>query len=408
MKYIKRSLERKFLEMNKVFKAIMITGARQVGKTTMLEHLARNQKRTIVSLDDDQARELANNDPKLFFDFYKTPILIDEIQKAPALMNEIKIICDSSEDNGQFWLTGSSSKKLVKQAGDSLAGRICILNLYSLSFKERNSKTGFEDMVFDANLVQDRISELPKTDTLKVFNYLWQGGMPGAINLNQEQRFEFYNSYLNTYLIKDAVEDNGVINVMAFKKFIRACAALNSQLLNYSKLAEIAEVSIPTIKDWVSILVSMGIIFLVEPFSNNDIKRIVKTPKMYFCDTGFCSFLSRWTSEEILMYGAANGHYFENFVACELIRNLAYSKNKMNLTYLRNTNKQEIDFIIEEGKKIHPFEVKLSSSPSKRDISSFRLLNKSNYDVGFGGVICMSKKLFPLDENNYVIPVTSI
>ncbi|MGN0673736.1 MAG: ATP-binding protein [Anaerovoracaceae bacterium] len=408
MTYIKRSLERKFLKMSEVFKVVMVTGARQVGKSTMLKHLAKDSGRVYVSMDDADLRELANRDPKLFFQMYQPPVLIDEVQKAPALFEEIKIMCDSSDERGRFWLTGSQSKRLMKQAGDSLAGRICILKMYSLSAKEIAGRA--DDIIEDYSISElvRRSSVLPKNSILDVYSRIWEGGMPDMLDMNAEQRREYWNSYIDAYLMRDAVDDNGIIDTEGFRKFLRACAAFSGQLLNYADLGNAAGVSGATAREWLKVLQSMGIVFLLEPYYANELKRMIKTPKLYFCDTGLCAYLSSWTSRDTLMNGAASGHFLENYAAAEMIRNVSYGEKEMNLNYYRDTNQKEIDLIAEIDGELHPFEVKRAASPERKAIKAFKVLEKCDRKVGTGGIICMAEKPFPIDENNSLIPVNLI
>lgn len=402
--YIERELERKFLKMNEVFKAILVTGARQVGKTTMLKHLASEQKRTFVSMDNARNRELARRDPKLFFQMFKPPVLIDEAQKAPELFECIKEICDNSDEKGLFWLTGSESKKLLKNAGDSLAGRICILRMYSFSQREKLglAKLGAVDFSFDKLL--NREVSFKENNIHDVYEHIWRGGMPGVQDFDGEQLAEFYNSYIDTYLMRDAVDDNGITDTVAFRKVLTACAAFIGNLVNYSDIANAGGVSVPTAKKWVNILQNMGIIFLLNTYANNELKRLVKTPKIYFCDTGLAAYLSMWTTKDVLMQGASSGHFFENYVVGELVRGYAYSSNKANLSFYRDTNQKEIDVIVEEGGVIHPIEIKKSTNPERKLVKAFDVLRVSTNTMGMGAVVCMTDRVFPIDENNIMIP----
>ena len=405
MKYIQRTLERKFLKMTGTFKAVMVTGARQVGKSTMLKHLAQDTGRVYVSMDDADVRELANSDPKLFFQMYQPPVLIDEVQKAPALFEQMKILCDESDERGRFWLTGSQSKKLMKQAGDTLAGRIGILKLYSLSAKELEGRPDDipEDYSFASLLKRSR--NCPENNILDVYTHIWEGGMPDMIPMDPEMRREYWNSYIDAYLMRDAVDDNGIQDTEGFRKFLRACAAFSGELINYNDLGNAAGVSGATAKEWVRILQTMGIIFLLEPYFNNELKRMIKTPKLYFCDTGLCAFLSSWTSRDTLMNGAAAGHYLENYAAAEMLRNSYYGRKEVNLNFYRDTNQKEIDLVMEMDGLLHPFEIKRAASPDKKAIRAFSLLGKSGKDTGAGGIICMAARPFPIDAENSLIPV---
>ncbi|MBQ6343224.1 MAG: ATP-binding protein [Anaerolineaceae bacterium] len=404
MEYIKRELERKFLSMNGVFKAIMVTGARQVGKTTMLKHLAKDQNRAYVSMDNARNRELAKTDPALFFQTYQPPILIDEVQKAPELFEQIKIICDESEEKGLFWLTGSQSKKLVNESRESLAGRLCILKMYSLSQREIINAFPESDLDFSLSSLRTRQNLFPKNNILSVFDHIWKGGMPDVQNLDEEQMQEFFNSYIETYLMRDAIDDNGISNTEGFRKFLRACAAFSGQMLNYNELAMSAGVSGVTAKEWIRVLQAMGIIILLEPYSSNELSRLIKTPKMYFCDTGLCAYLSSWTNRDVLMNGAASGHYYENYVIGEFIRNYSYGKKGVNLNYYRDKNQREIDLVIEEDGILHPIEIKKGTAPDRSLIRTFSVLNNSIKPVGAGGIVCMTEEPFPIDEKNCLIP----
>ncbi len=404
MEYIKRDLERKFLHMSTAFKAVMVVGARQVGKSTMLKHLAKDQNRTYVTMDDTQLRTFAQSEPKLFLQAYRPPILIDEVQKAPELFEAIKILCDENDERGQFWLTGSQSKKLVKKAGDSLAGRLCILNMYSLSAREKLGIDPADELVFSLQSLTARKKLFGQNNILSAFDNIWRGGLPDVQEKDEEQLDEYFNSYIETYLIRDAVDDYGITDTEGFRKFLRACAAFAGQLVNYNDLGVSAGVSGVTAKEWVRVLQSMGIIFLLEPYASNELKRLVKTPKLYFCDTGFCAYLSSWTTRDVLMNGAASGHYFENYVIGELLRHYAYGKNKVNLNFFRDNKMNEIDLIIEESGILHPVEIKKASAPGKAAIKTFSLLKSAERTIGTGAVICMSDAVLPLDDKNLIVP----
>lgn len=404
MPYIKRELERKFMEMNSFFKAVLVTGARQVGKTTMLKHLAEKTERTYVTLDDIAVRELAQSDPALFFQTFKPPILIDEVQHAPQLFERIKLLCDQTEDTGLFWLTGSQHFGMMKHVRESLAGRIGILELYSLSQREKKGILIDEPLDFSFHGLQLRQDKIPKTDVTHIFEHIWRGGMPQVISASEEIRQEYFNSYVDTYLMRDIVEVGGVTDSSKFMKLLKACAALTAEQVNYKTLADAADISEPTAKDWVRLLEGLGIIYLLQPYSNNGLKRLVKTPKLYFCDTGLCSFLSMWLTRDTLMNGAASGHFFENYVVIELLKNYAYAKSKANLYYYRDSNAKEIDVFIELNGFVHPLEIKKSASPNRKEVNKYSLLDKASIPRGNGGIVCMCEELLPIDEKNSFIP----
>ena len=408
MEYIERTLERKFLNMSSFFKAVLVTGARQVGKTTMLKHLAKDQNRTYVSMDDMMVRALAKSDPVLFFQTYKPPIIIDEIQKAPELFEQIKIMCDESEERGSFWLTGSQQYGMMKNIRETLAGRIGILELYSLSKGEVEKYHFADELDFTLSCLLERQKVVKKNNIVDVFEYIWHGGMPGILDADAEQKQEYFNSYIETYLMRDVSEEGGITDSVRFRKFLAACAALTAEQVNYKTLADASEISQPTAKKWLRLLQGLGVIYLLAPFANNELKRLTKTPKLYFCDTGLCAYLSMWLTRDTLMNGAVSGHYFENYVVMELLKNFTYAPSKAQLTYYRDSNAKEIDVFVEENGVIHPLEIKKSANPDKREIKKYELLDKINLKRGDGGIICMCEQVVPIDEKNYFIPCNLI
>jgi hypothetical protein len=404
MEYISRHLERKFLHMSEFFKAVLVTGARQVGKTTMLKHLCKGQNRTYVSMDSSMARDLARTDPVLFFQTYKPPILIDEIQKAPELLEQIKIICDNTEEKGLFWLTGSQQRKLMKHTHDTLAGRVCILKMYSLSQEEKAGIRYGNEQDFSLKCLLERQKLRPKNDIVKVFEHIWRGGMPQAQTADAEQLSEYFESYVDTHLLHDVERDTEIRDTVRFEKFLRACAALVSQQVNYANLSEATGISEPTAKSWLEVLDGMGIVYLLQPYSNNNFTRLAKTPKLYFCDTGLAVHLSMWLTRETLMNGAASGAFYENYVIAELLKSYSYSKSKVNLAYFRDQNAKEIDIVVEENNFIHPLEIKKSANPDRREAKKFTTLDKAGIQRGTGGIICMCEEPFPIDSSNCFIP----
>ena len=410
LNYMDRKMERKFLHMSSFFKAVLVTGARQVGKTTMLKHLAEAENRTYVTMDNTMARMLAKSDPALFFQTYHPPVMIDEIQKAPELFEEIKKICDEREEKGLFWLTGSQQYEMMRNIRETLAGRVGILELYSLSKEETDGISFSNKLDFSLQCLLERQKQVngKGNDINTVFEYIWRGGMPAVLPADEEQREEYYNSYVETYLMRDAAEDGGISNTVQFRRFLMACAALAGQQLNYRTLAEASDISQPTAKSWTRVLQGMGIIYLLQPYANNELKRLSKTPKLYFCDTGLCAYLSRWLTRDTLMNGAASGHYFENYVVMELVKNYAYAPAKANLSYYRDSSAKEIDLLVEADGVIHPLEIKKSAVPDRREIRKYEVLDKVNLKRGSGGIICMCEEVVPIDERNSFIPCSLI
>jgi predicted AAA+ superfamily ATPase len=408
MTYINRQLERKFIKLSGFFKAVLVTGARQVGKTTMLRHLAEGQNRTYVTLDNLMARQLAKADPMLFFQTYKPPIIIDEVQYAPELFSQIKVICDVSEETGLFWLTASQQYEMMKNVRETLAGRIGILELYSLSKSEKDGTVFDDELDFTLPSLQARQSKALKNDVADVFEHIWRGGLPQVFHADAELREEYYDAYVNTYLMRDVAELGGVTDTLRFGKFLTACAALVSEPVNYKNLADSADIAQPTAKEWLRLLEGLGIVYLLRPYANNALKRLTKTPKLYFCDSGLCAHLSMWLTPETLMNGAVSGHFFENYVVIELLKHYAYSAAKANMTYYRDANAKEIDLFVEENNLMHPLEIKKSANPDSRAVKKFSVLEKANAELGCGGIICMCEEVVPIDARNCYIPCNLI
>ena len=357
-------------------------------------------------------RILAKSDPVLFFQTYQPPMIIDEVQKAPELFEQMKIMCDESDTCGLFWLTGSQQYGMMKKIRETMAGRIGILELYSLSKSEVEGLGYINELDFTLNCLLERqalaIKNHRKNNITDVFEYIWRGGMPYVLFADAEQRQEYFNSYIETYLMRDVAEEGGITDTVCFRKFLNACAALTAEQVNYKTLSDAADLSQPTSKEWVRLLQSLGIIFLLPPYANNGLKRLAKTPKLYFCDTGLCAYLSMWLTRDTLMHGAACGHFFENYIIAELLKNYAYGHSKAGLTYYRDSNAKEIDVFVEENGMIHPLEIKKSANPDRREVKKYELIDKAGAIRGSGGIVCMCEEVIPIDERNCFIPCNLI
>ncbi len=297
---------------------------------------------------------------------------------------------------------------MMKNVPESLAGRVGILEMFGLSQSEKAGVQFDGELDFTLPCLLERRKQVPRNNIIKIFENIWRGGMPQVLKADPEQRQKYYNSYIDTYLMRDIAELGGVTDALRFQRFLSACAALVSQQLNYKTLAETAEISQPTAKEWLRLLESLGIIYLLRPYSGNELKRLTKTPKLYFCDTGLCAHLSMWLSIETLMDGAASGHYFENYVVLELLKNYAYSKSMAALSYYRDSNAKEIDVFVEENNLIHPLEIKKSANPNQREVRKFSVLDKTGLQEGHGGIVCMCEDVIPIDEKNCLIPCNLI
>ncbi len=405
--YIKRQIEELFLETSGCFKAVLLTGPRQVGKTSMLKHLQKmTGERTYVSMDDDAHRRIAREDPALFFQMFKPPMIIDEVQKAPELFEQIKLICDESEENGLFWLTGSQKFELLKKASETLTGRVASLNLYGFSADEIRGLSCPYDIDFSFDWLTSYCDERPVVEVPQLYARIWQGTYPATLSMSSRMRKVYYDSYVDTYLMRDVLEDAGIKDIYKFKKFLTSCAAINSNLVNYATLAETANISQPTAKTWLGILESLGIVFLLDVYSNNLLTSAIKTPKLYFWDTGLCSYLCGWESPQTLCNGASSGAFLENYVISELVKGCSYRGSNAKFYYYRDKAGREIDLVIERNQTITPVEIKRTASPNKAMANSFSALKViSPFVRGNGAIICAQPKVLMLSPDLLSVPV---
>ena len=409
MDYIKRHLEEKVVSLSKTYSAILLTGPRQSGKTTMLKRLAKKEGigREYVTLDDLSARDMAKNDSALFLQLHKPPILIDEIQFAPELFTYIKTHIDKYQNPGDFWMTGSQIFRLMRGVSESLAGRVALLHMSPLSQREIE---GVDALAFTTNLdvLVSECKNIRPAAAPEIFERLWRGSMPGIVSGRFPDRDIYYSSYISTYVERDVRELSGDIDALKFNRFVTAMAASTSQMLNYSALAEDADIDVATAKAWTNILETLGIIFMLHPYSNNVLKRTVKTPKVYFYDMGLVCYLTKWTSPEIAEIGAMSGALLENYAVSEIMKSYQNSGKAPYLYYYRDRDAKEIDVIIESDGKLHPIEIKKTASPDKRIVRTFGVLDKAPLEIGTGGVLCMAESLGAFDRNNLIIPIWAI
>lgn len=398
--YIKRTSEDVIKKLSKQFKVVLVTGARQVGKSTLLKHCDEN--RNYVSLDDLSERELAINEPKLFLETHKAPLIIDEIQYAPELLSYIKLIVDKSDKKGQYWLTGSQQFHLMKNVSESLAGRVGILDLMGLSLAELSQTPNNEPFFPDLEYIEERREKHKNYSTSDIFKIIYNGSFPALNNQDEFQdRNAFYSAYIRTYIERDIRDLSSISNEMKFLNFIRVVAARTGQVLKYSELANAVDISEPTAKTWLSVLVSSNIVYLLEPYYRNITKRMTKMPKIYFLDTGLCSYLTGWSSPEVIEKGAMNGAFFETFVVSEILKSYRHNGERPLIYWYRDTQQKEIDLLIERDGKLHPIEIKLTSNPNKSMLKHFNILDNQ----GYGGLICMRESDIPLTEDVSAIPI---
>ena len=408
--YILRHIEPVVARISKRKPVLVLTGARQVGKSTMLKEVYKDIN--YVTLNRPLVRESAQENPSLFFDMNKPPIIVDEIQKVAELFDYIKDVVDEDKTKGQFYLTGSQSLKLMKNVSDSLAGRAGVIKMLGLSMREL-------DGVFYRKPflpVQEHINDIEKQssnfDYSKIVSYIHKGFFPELHETESDLHdwSDFYSSYFQTYIEKDIKDVLNIQDESAFIKFVKATASLTGEMLNYSTLAEICGKDVKTVQSWMSVLESSGLVYLLEPYYNNLNKRMIKTPKLYFLDTGLACWLLGWNTPEQLTSGAMWGHIFESFVFTEILKSY-YNDGvvKPPLYYYRDTDKNEIDLAIADGNYLHPVEIKTTSDPTKSMFKAFRCLeNIPGKKIGSGAVICLAKERLPLTDDVWILPVHMI
>ena len=404
--YIRRHAEKTVAKLSKMFGAVLVAGPRQVGKTTMLNQIANGLNR--ATLDDPIMRAAAEEQSGTFFLDNPPPVFVDEIQKAPALFEQIKLYLDRDRKKGQFYLCGSQQLRMMKGVSESLAGRIGLVTLLGFSMRER------QGLVFDLPFIPTeeyfaaRKAEKAEIGYSDVWNMIHRGSMPElADNPDYDWRL-FYSSYVNTYIERDVKELSEIGDTVKFTNFMVATAACIGQLLNLTSLARDIGISVPTAERWLSILVASNIVYLLQPYSNNILKRVVKTPKLYFLDTGLAAYLTKWTTPEVLKNGAMAGAFFENFVLSEIIKSY-YNQGitEPPLYFYRDKDMNEIDLLIEDGGTLYPIEIKKHADPHKKDISAFQKLdNIPNMKRGTGGVVCLYDKMISVSETDKVIPIS--
>ena len=409
MEYIRRHMEERILKLSKSYSAILVTGPRQAGKTTMLCSLAEKENigREYVTLDDLTARDMAKNDPALFLQLHKPPVLIDEVQYAPELFTYIKIHVDEHHNPGDFWMTGSQIFRLMRGVQESLAGRVALLHMSPMSQREIIGAPCVPFTTdFDRLLAESK--NIAPVETPALFERIWKGCMPGLVSGQYTDRNIYYSSYLSTYVERDVRELSGNIDALKFNRFVTAVAARTSQLLNYKAIADDADIDMPTAKAWVNILETLGIIFLLHPYSNNVLKRTIKTPKVYFYDTGLVCYLTKWSSPEVAESGAMSGALLENFTVSEIMKSYQNAGLESYLYFYRDRDAKEIDVIMEGDGKLCPLEIKKTATPDKRLTRVFGVIDKSPLKLGTGAVLCMAEQFGAFDRENLIVPIWMI
>lgn len=404
-KYIKRHAENTVQKLSEMFGAVLVAGPRQVGKTTMLREIAANMN--YITMDDMMIRAAAQEESSTLFKDFPPPVFVDEIQKAPALFEQIKLLLDRSRKKGQFFLCGSQQFRMMKGVSESLSGRVGLLTLLGFSLRELYEIDCDTPFIPTDEFFSERKKCLANVSYDDIWHAIHRGSMPELCSNPEFDWQMYYSAYVNTYIERDVRDLSEIGDTLKFMRFMTAAAASAGQLLNLASLARDVGISQPTAERWLSVLTSSNIVYLLKPYSNNITKRAVKTPKLYFLDTGLAAYLTKWNSPDVLKNGAMAGAFFENFVISEIIKSY-YNKGIIDppLYFYRDKDMNEIDLLIEQNGTLYPLEMKKHADPQKGDVSAFSLLdNISGIKRGTGGVICLYDELVPLKGGDRVIPV---
>jgi predicted AAA+ superfamily ATPase len=403
--YIQRTLGKAILDASSSFKVVLLTGPRQVGKTTLLQDIEK-ESRSYVTLDDLGLRLAAQQDPASFLDRLSLPVLIDEIQYAPDLFPYIKMTVDKAKKSGLFWLTGSQQFDMMKNVTESLAGRVAILQLQGISLAEEQGRPLDPPFLPDLPLLKTRQKTAKPLTQQEAYHKIWRGSYPDMVAQQKDTNWErFYGSYISTYIQRDVREYLNINDTGAFHKFMQIAAARTGQLINYADMARDVGVSQVTIKTWLNVLHASGIVYLLQPYFSNITKRLVKTPKLYFMDTGLCSFLTGWLTPDVLQRGAMSGAILETWVISEIIKSYLHHGRIPRVYFYRDKDKREVDLLIEENGKLYPIEIKKTASIQNAEFKGFDMLKNLNTPIGHGGVICFVNNLIPLGNTVDAIPV---
>ena len=403
--YLKRHIENILKKAEKQSKVVLLTGARQVGKTTSIKKLYKNYE--YVTLDNENDLILANEDRNLFFRDRKFPIIIDEVQYAKELFKEIKYRVDKSPKKGQVFITGSQTYELLSSTAESLAGRVSILEMPSLSLRELFKVKLNTPFIPTENYIKEREKEL------KSYSNLWdkihRGSMPEMLDTSRDWDW-FYRDYIRTYIERDIRKIINIKDEIKFKKFLIAIASRSAQIVVFEEIAKEVGIDIKTVQSWLSVIASSGLVKIVNTYQSNLIKRIIKSPKLFFLDTGLLCHLVGWTTAETVKNGAMAGHIFENFVVSEILKSfLNYGKNLDNIFYYRDKDQKEIDLIIEDNNTIYPIEIKKSATIQKDWSKNFSVLSKiTNKSIGKGYVVSLVEKPVNISSNVTAIPIEYI
>ena len=404
--FVKRHAQKAVSELILSFPVILVTGPRQIGKSTLLQNAPQTGKMPYISFDDASEITAVKADAKAFLSLHRPPVVFDEIQYVPELLPYLKLTVDGNKKKGMFFLTGSQQFHLMKNASESLAGRIGILQLMGLSLREMGGDNFNKPFIPTSGYFTDRKKTALNYSAAEIWKMIHTGSFPAVVTGYSKQK-AFYDSYIRTYIERDVRALAQVGDELQFMRFVTVAASRTGQMVNYRDMARDVQISEPTAKKWLSVLVTSGLVYLLPPFSVNVEKRMVKTPKMYFLDTGLAAYLTRWTSPEVLRLGAAAGAFFETFVIAEILKSYRNTGMEPSLFYYRDKDKKEIDLLIMENDTLYPLEIKMTATPKAADAAVFKVLKAvKGHKIGSGGLVCTSDSPGILDKDRYIIPVS--
>ncbi len=406
---IRRTIEPLAREIATSFRAMVVCGPRQVGKTWLLKRVAAQLGGyRSISFDDESLREQARNDPILFLRTHPAPLFLDEVQKVPELFPAMKAVLDADNSRGQFLMTGSQQFQMMKRAHESLAGRIGILRLQGLSKAETEGRPGA--LPFLPSLDAGRWGRPAPATLRETFGAVVRGGYPECFSVPQLNVRRYFQSYVETYIERDVRDMVDVSNIGVFRTFMRVCAARTGQLLNYADLARDAGISIPTARTWLSMLEISGIVYILHPYYNNLIKRAVKTPKLYFTDTGLCSHLLGISTADAAIDSPTSGALLETYVVMDICKSHWHAGSDAQFWFYRDGERREVDLVIESGGRLHPVEIKRAATirppDVKRGMGAFRAAARER--AGLGAVVFLGDTFGALDPDTALIPVSAL
>ncbi|MCQ2579946.1 MAG: ATP-binding protein [Treponemataceae bacterium] len=395
MNILDRHAQKTIERLEKAYPAVLVTGAKQTGKTTLLKKVTSSKAVQYLTFDDPMEEQSAKSDPKTFIELHSNPILFDEIQYVPDLFRYLKIEIDKNRSNGMFYLTGSQQFKLMETASESLSGRIGIVQLYPFSARE------IRQDIFSESFIPTKEFILNRNESLKDLKYsiqdtwkaIYTGGYPEVVKRTILSK-DFYAGYLKTYIERDIRKLTQVADEMQFLQFVTVAASRTSQLVNYGDMARDCGISEATAKKWLSLLVTSGLVYLLRPYASNVEKRVVKTPKLYFMDTGLAAYLTHWTTPEVMQNGAMAGAFFETYAVSEIIKSFANNGEDAPVYFYRDKDKIEIDLLIEQNNTLYPVEIKKTATPNPNDARNFFITERiKNIQIGPNIIICNSNKV---------------